>query len=81
MIKKLSKYGNSLAVLIDKPILELLNINEKTPLRIKTDGRSIIIEPVRVSEIEAISSDKKMQKIYEELLEKYEPTLKKLSDS
>ena len=45
MVKKLTKHGNSLAVLLDKPILEMLNINEKTPLKIRTDGINIIIEP------------------------------------
>jgi len=32
MIKKLSKHGNSLALVIDKPILELLGIDEETEL-------------------------------------------------
>lgn len=46
MIKKLSRYGNSSAVLIDKPILELLNITQDTLLKISTDGTKIFIEPL-----------------------------------
>ncbi len=45
MIKTLTVHGNSAALIIDKPILELLNIAIDTPLRISTDGRSLIISP------------------------------------
>jgi antitoxin component of MazEF toxin-antitoxin module len=80
MIKKLSKHGNSLAILIDKPILELLNINENTYINVKTDGTNIIIEPVRQeSATSAISENSKVQKLYEELVDKYNSVLKKLS--
>ena len=76
MVKKLTKHGNSLAVLLDKPILEMLNINEKTPLKIRTDGINIIIEPVH--ELPAMH-DKNIEALYEELSQKYDAVLKKLS--
>lgn len=47
MIKKLTRHGNSLALVIDKPILEILNIAPDTPLHITTDGRSLTITPSR----------------------------------
>ncbi len=47
MIKTLTAHGNSAALIIDKPILELLNINNTTPLKLVTDGKSLIISPVR----------------------------------
>lgn len=81
MIKKLSKHGNSLALLIDKPILELLDVNENTSFRIRIDGGNIILEPVRKEEVLTISKDKKLQKTYEELIEKYDAVLKKLAKS
>jgi len=34
-------------LIIEKPILKLLKITEKTPLEIATDGTNIIISPVR----------------------------------
>lgn len=46
MIKTLTVHGNSAALIIDKPILELLNISLDTPLRISTDGTSLIISPL-----------------------------------
>jgi antitoxin MazE len=45
MVKTLTRHGNSLALVIDKPILDLLNINADTPLSITTDGRSLVISP------------------------------------
>lgn len=45
MTKKLSKHGNSLALVIDRPILELLGIDERTPLHVSTDGRALVIAP------------------------------------
>lgn len=46
MLKKLSKYGNSTALVIDKAILEILNMNESSLVKLKTDGKSLIISPV-----------------------------------
>lgn len=48
MIKKLVSHGNSAALIIDKPILQLLKVDEDTPLEITTDGRNLIISPVEV---------------------------------
>lgn len=46
MLKRLTPHGNSAALVIDKPIRELLNIDMKTPLEVTTDGKSLIISPV-----------------------------------
>lgn len=45
MLKKLVKYGNSNALVLDKALLELLNITEGAVVKIKTDGTSLIITP------------------------------------
>ena len=50
MIKKLTRHGNSLALVIDKAILELLDVSSETPLEISTDGQVLIISPVRDSQ-------------------------------
>ena len=46
MIKKLTAHGNSAALIIDKPILELLRISMNTPLELSTDGKKLIISPI-----------------------------------
>jgi antitoxin MazE len=43
MRKKLSAIGNSLGIVIEKPILELLKIDRDTELEITTDGHRMII--------------------------------------
>jgi len=43
----LSVHGNSAALIIDKPILELLDITFDMPLKISTDGINLIITPIR----------------------------------
>ena len=46
MIKKLVAHGNSAALIIDKPIMDLLKVDMTSPLEISTDGKSLIISPV-----------------------------------
>ena len=45
MLKKIVKYGNSSALVLDKALLELLNMAEGSVVKIKTDGVSLIITP------------------------------------
>jgi len=47
MTKTLIKHGNSLALVIDKPILEMLQITPDTPLELTTNGDAIMIAPIR----------------------------------
>jgi len=46
MIKKMVSHGNSAALIIDKPILEILKIDMDTLLEVSTDGKNLIISPV-----------------------------------
>ena len=61
MLKKLTRHGNSFALVIDKAILELLRITPKTPLDISTDGRTLIVAP---------ASEAKKRKRFNSALEK-----------
>jgi antitoxin component of MazEF toxin-antitoxin module len=45
MIKTLTKFGDSYALVIDQSILDLLNIHPDTPLAISTDGEKLVIAP------------------------------------
>ena len=46
---QLTKHGNSLALVIDRPILELLKIDPETPLDVGTDGTRLIVAPAKPS--------------------------------
>lgn len=65
--KKLTKHGNSYALIIERPILELLGIDIDTLLQISTpDGASIVITPLkdRAQKRRLSSSLKKINKKY-----------------
>lgn len=71
MIKKLSAVGNSLALIIERPILELLDITKDTPLEIKTDGEALIIRPAKLGKKEHVrESTKRMMAVHDETLRK-----------
>jgi antitoxin MazE len=53
MIKKLTKHGNSWALIIDKPVLDLLKIEPDTLLEISTDGQTLVVSPARDAKREA----------------------------
>jgi antitoxin MazE len=75
MVKTLTRHGNSFALVIDKPILEMLHIDEATPLSITTDGCTLHIAPVR---------DPQRQKKFEAAMagtfEKYDKMMKRLAE-
>jgi len=49
MLKKPTKHGNSLALVIDRSILDLLKIDAETLLEISTDGKQLIVAPAKAS--------------------------------
>jgi len=75
MIKKLTKYGNSLAVVIDRAVLDLLKIDVDTPLEISTDGQVLVISPVR----DNVHRDK-FEKALDTANRKYGQALKQLAE-
>ena len=61
MVKKLTKTGNSLALVIDKPLLDLVKIDADTPLEVSSDGNVIVISPLRdkkrTARLRAVAAD------------------------
>jgi antitoxin component of MazEF toxin-antitoxin module len=49
MYKKLIKYGQNTALIIDDAILELLNIREDSIVHLTTDGKSLTITPTETA--------------------------------
>jgi len=75
MITRLTKYGNNLALVIDRGILDLLEIDKETPLLVTTDGKCLIISPVRDP-----ARKKRFRKALEEANKRYGKALKRLTD-
>ena len=47
MIKTLTKHGNSAALIIERPILDVLGASVDTAFEVVTDGKALILTPVK----------------------------------
>jgi antitoxin component of MazEF toxin-antitoxin module len=75
MVKTLTRTGNSLALVLDKPLLEATGIDSETPLEVSTDGDVIIISPVRSQKRVA-----KLKKILDELDREHAGAFRRLAE-
>ena len=75
MIKRLTRTGNSFALVLDKPLLEQLGIDEETPLELSTNGDVLVVTPVRDR-----ARDRKFKKAVEKINRKYAGLFKRLSE-
>lgn len=75
MLKALAQHGNSMALVIEKPILELIGAQPETIFDITTDGNSLILTPVKTK-----AQSKKILEEAEKIKQKYYDVLKKLAE-
>lgn len=47
MIKRLTRTGNSVALVLDKQLLEAANLDPDAPVEVSTNGSVVVIAPVR----------------------------------
>ncbi len=74
-MKKLTKHGNSLALVIERPILDLLKLDVDTPLEVSTDGDVLIVRPHR-----SRKGNKKVKEALEWVNEHYGNALQRLAE-
>lgn len=48
MIKTLKRLGNTRALVIDKPLMEAMGIDENTPLQVTLSGNTLTVTPANV---------------------------------
>ena len=75
MVKTLTRHGNSLALVIDKPLLEMMRVDEKTPLSVTMNGNCLIIAPAPDP-----ARQKKFQAAKRDTFKKYDRVLRKLAE-
>ena len=75
MAKKLTRTGNSLALVLERPILDATGIDDETLLEVSTDGDVIIISPVRSKR-----RTKKLKEILEELHREHAGAFRRLAE-
>ena len=76
MSKKLTRHGNSYALIIDKPLLQVLNISEHTVLNIFVQDEALIIRPAQIS---VNKKKQSIKKIAQEIMEEYSDVFEKLA--
>lgn len=75
MIKTLTKHGNSYALVIDKPILEILRATPETAFELITDGQCLVISPIRDK-----AEEKKFQNALEQVHKRFGRAMKRLAE-
>jgi antitoxin component of MazEF toxin-antitoxin module len=75
MVKRLIQHGNSVALIIDKPIMEMLNITSETTFQLSTDGKNLILSPQIIS-----GQERNIMASLEKVNKKYGSVLKRLGE-
>lgn len=75
--KKLSRVGKSYSLIIDKNIMQLLDINPETDLEISIQGNSLLVTPSKKEEL--VDHKKKIRNAFQQSLEQYGVVYKKLA--
>lgn len=75
MKKYLTVIGNSLGLIIERPILDLLGITRNTELDMKTDGQRLIIQPIG-----HVDRTERVRGLTKQIIETHKKTFKKLAE-
>ncbi len=75
MIKTLTKHGNSAALIIERPILDLLGASVDTAFEVVTDGKALILTPVKDT-VRHTRFRKSMEKVGEHYAKSFEELAK-----
>lgn len=76
MIKQLRKVGNSNALILDKPILELLGLEEDGQVQLTIQDGNLIVTPARPNLVGKEDFDRKL----DDVVSKRRSVLKKLAE-
>jgi len=76
MIKQLRKVGNSNALILDKPILELLGLEEDGQVQLTIQDGNLIVSPAHPGPVDKDKRDRNLEYI----LEKRKAVLRRLAE-
>ena len=75
MIKKLTRTGNSVALVLDKPLLDQLGLDENAEVELSTNGQVLVVTPRRDP-----ARERKFRKSLDKINEKYAGVFRRLSE-
>jgi antitoxin component of MazEF toxin-antitoxin module len=76
LIKQIRKVGNSNAILLDKPLLEMVGLREGESVQVIVDHGNIIISPVDPHPVD----DARAQELLERIVTRRRGALKRLAE-
>lgn len=74
MRKKLTRTGNSVALVLDKPLLEQLGLDDGGEVELSTNGDVLVVTPVR-----SAGRERRFRKSVEKISARYEGLFRRLS--
>lgn len=75
MKKKLTRTGNSVALVLDKPLLEELGLDENSEVEVSTNGDVLVMTPLRTA-----AREKKFRKSVDKINRKYAGLFRRLAE-
>jgi antitoxin component of MazEF toxin-antitoxin module len=75
MIKKLTRTGNSVALVLDKPLLEQLGLDEGAEVELSTNGQVLVVTPKRDP-----AREQRFRKSLDKINQKYAGVFRRLSE-
>lgn len=75
MKKKLTRTGNSVALVLDKPLLEQLGLEEGSDVEISASGDVLVVTPIRGN-----TRRRKLEKIMDKLDARYGGVFQRLAE-
>jgi antitoxin component of MazEF toxin-antitoxin module len=76
MTRTLTKTGDLYSLVIDRPMMDLLNIQPETPLDVTTEDGRIVITPARIDD----ANKQKIREAADWVNKNYSNALKKLAE-
>ena len=75
MVTRLKRDGDTLVLVIDRPMVEQMQIDSNTPLDVSIEGERLIVAPVRDEE-----RRRDFDRIVKEMNERYSDTFRRLAE-
>jgi antitoxin MazE len=75
MQKKLTRTGNSVALVLDKPLLEQLGLEENSEVELSTNGDVLVVTPIRTA-----AEEKRFRRSAEKINRKYAGLFRRLAE-
>jgi antitoxin component of MazEF toxin-antitoxin module len=75
MKKKLTRTGNSVALVLDKPVLEQLGLDENSEVEVSTNGDVLVMTPLR-----SAARERKFRRSSDKINAKYAGLFRRLAE-